>query len=236
MVRHSISVIFPVYNEEATLERGLSELIKFLDGCNLSTFEVVVIESGSTDSSAQIADGMAERWPCIRVIHEGRRNGFGAAVRLGYRSARMEWIWLVTPDLPFPLKSLETALPLLEEYDAILSYRLNASRRALRRVQSFVFNSLVKLMFGLRVRCVNSAFKLIRRRLVQDIDFQSRGWTIDTELIWVLQARGARIIEIPVELIERSQGVSKIAFSTSIFVIRELIQLRLGGRTGPGGL
>jgi hypothetical protein len=135
----------------------------------------------------------------------------------------------MTPDLPFRLESLHTALALpLEEYDAVLSYRLNASGSPLRRVQSMVFNVLVRSLFGLRARCVNGAFKLIRRSMIEDVEFYSRGWTIETELIWVLQNRGARIAEIPIDLIERKGGTSKISLLTPLSVIRQLIELRLG--------
>ena len=229
MEHPSISVVFPVSNEEAILEQGLRTLAVFLEGCGLTAFEVLVIESGSTDGSARIADRLAEQLPCVRVIHEGRRNGFGAAIQLGYRAARMDWIWLMTPDLPFALETLHAALALpLDQYDAVLSYRVNGSRNRLRRLQSVVFNQSVKLLFGLRVRCVNAAFKLIRRRLVEDVEFYSRGWTFETELVWTLQDRGARVVEVPISLIERTGGSSKIGVTTPFQVARDLVLLRFG--------
>jgi glycosyltransferase involved in cell wall biosynthesis len=229
MADPSISVVFPIYNEEAILEQGLRTLAGFLEGSGLSTFEVLVIESGSTDGSARIADRLAEQLSRVRVIHEGRRNGFGAAIQLGYRAAKMDWIWLMTPDLPFAPETLYAALALpLDQYDAVLSYRMNESRHPLRRVQSLVFNQSVKLLFGLRVRSVNGAFKLIRRRLVEDVEFHSRGWTFDTELVWTLQKLGARVAEVPISLIERTGGSSKIGLTTPFLVAGELVRLRLG--------
>ena len=229
MEHPSISVVFPVSNEEAVLEQGLRTLAVFLEGCGLPAFEILVIESGSTDGSARIADRLAAQLPCVRVIHEDRRNGFGAAIQLGYRAARMDWIWLMTPDLPFALETLHAALALpLDQFDAVLSYRVNQSRHPLRRLQSLVFNQSVKLLFGLPVRCVNAAFKLIRRRLVGDVEFHSRGWTFDTELVWTLQGRGARVYEIPISLIERTGGSSKIGLTTPLQVARDLVLLRFG--------
>jgi hypothetical protein len=91
-----------------------------------------------------------------------------------------------------------------------------------------VFNRSVKLLFGLRVRSVNAAFKLIRRRLVEDVEFHSRGWTFDTELVWTLQERGARVFEVPISLIERTGGSSKIGVTTPLQVARDLVVLRFG--------
>jgi hypothetical protein len=105
---------------------------------------------------------------------------------------------------------------------------VNGSRNRLRQLQSVVFNQSVKLLFGLRVRCVNAAFKLIRRRLVEDVEFYSRGWTFETELVWTLQDRGARVVEVPISLIERTGGSSKIGVTTPFQVARDLILLRSG--------
>jgi glycosyltransferase involved in cell wall biosynthesis len=222
----SLSVIVPVYNESTTVEQGLGALCDFLAVVDLSEFEVIVIESGSTDGTGEILDGFATQRPKIRVIHEGRRNGFGSAVQVGYRTARMEWIWLVTPDLPFPLEALCTALPLLDQYDAILSYRINDDRSPYRRLQSSCFNTLVKVLFGLQVKCVNSAFKLVRRSVVQSVDFLSSGWTIDTELIWLLERTALRFTEIPVRLTDRVGGASKISPRTALSVLHEILALR----------
>jgi glycosyltransferase involved in cell wall biosynthesis len=231
MTRPSISVVFPVYNEVEILEEGLRRLVQFLERRDLAAFEVLIVESGSTDGTSALADRMAGALPNVRVIHEERRNGFGAAIRLGYRNARMEWVWLMTPDLPFPLESLEHALSFnLDEYDAVLSYRINRWQSPRRRLQSWVFNSIARLLFGLRVRCVNSAFKLIRTSMVRDMEFRSRGWTFETELVWNLERRRARLAEIPIKLIEREGGVSKVGPGEPFRVVADLLRLRFGGK------
>lgn len=231
MTRPSISVVFPVYNEAEILEEGLRRLVQFLERRDLAAFEVLIVESGSTDGTAALADQMAGTLPNVRVIHEERRNGFGAAIQLGYRNARMDWVWLMTPDLPFPLESLEHALSLnLDQYDAVLSYRTNRWQSRMRRLQSSVFNAIARLLFGLRVRCVNSAFKLIRTSMVRDLDFRSRGWTFETELVWNLEKRGAQLAEIPIKLIEREGGVSKIGPGEPFRVVADMLRLRFGGK------
>src|SRR5262249_8557119 len=156
----------------------------------------------------RLADTLAARNPAVRVIHEGRRNGFGAALKLGYKEARMDWIWLVTPDLPFPLNLFPDAIPLLDRYDAVLSYRTEDDRTGFRKIQSACFNLLVKVAFGLRPRCINSAFKILPRDFVQGIALQSSGWTIDVELTYLLKKAGLSFTEIGTPLIERRAGQS----------------------------
>jgi dolichol-phosphate mannosyltransferase len=221
----SVSVIMPVYNEECSIEHGLSTVLNYLKSVPGCRFEVIIIESGSTDGTGGMVDALASRHREVRVIHEGRRNGFGNAIRLGYKEARMDWVWLITPDLPFPLAKFGESLPLLEQYDAVLSYRVDDPRGALRKLQSVIFNLLVRIGFGLRQKHINSAFKLLQRTFVQAVNFRSRGWTIDVEILWALKQQKARVIEIPVEIYDRTAGKSKIGMSTAGGVVKELFEL-----------
>jgi glycosyltransferase involved in cell wall biosynthesis len=221
----SFSVIMPVYNEGETLDAGVKEVLAALDQLPECVYELIIIESGSTDGTGQSADELARTCPQVRVIHEGRRNGFGAAVRLGYQAATMDWIWLVTPDIPFPLTALRDALPLLDRDNAIISYRVHDDRGWMRKLQSLIFNTLVRAAFGLRFRHINSAFKILPREFAQGIELRSRGWTVDAEIAWHLKQQGVRVTEIPVPLIDRTGGASKIGAGTGLRVFKELIWL-----------
>ena len=221
----SVSVIMPVYNEESSIEHGVAAVVDYLGSLPDCRFELIIIESGSTDATGAITDTIAAQRREVRVIHEGRRNGFGNAVRLGYREARMDWVWLITPDLPFPLEKFGEAVPLLRQYDAVLSYRVKDPRSSMRKFQSLVFNYLVRIAFGLKARHINSAFKILRRSFVQSFDFQSTGWTIDVEVLWGLKTQGARVIELPVELYDRTAGQSKIGMGTAVGVLKELFRI-----------
>lgn len=221
---HSFSVIMPVYNEAATLDAGVRAVLAYFDGLNIP-FEIIIIESGSSDDTGAKADEIARERPEVHVLHEGRRNGFGSAVRLGYQHAVMRWGWLITPDLPFPLRSLEEAIPLLDRYDAVLSYRAADNRSQYRKLQSVCFNRLVRTLFHVKARSINSAFKLLPVDLVRELHIRSRGWTIDAEIICILERRGVRYAEIGVPLHDRVAGASKIGFRTALRVVRELLEL-----------
>jgi glycosyltransferase involved in cell wall biosynthesis len=216
----------PVYNESECLAAGVRSVASYLEQLQMQ-HEIIIVESGSTDRTGEIADEISRELPSVRVIHEGRRNGFGSGLKIGYRACRFEWVWLVTPDLPFPLGTLEQALPLLSKCDAVLSYRSDDNRALPRRIQSFCFQKLVSQAFGLRLRCVNSAFKLIRGDFVRSMSLRSNGWTIDTELACLLVRSGCRCAEIGVPLTERSSGASKVTTVSAVNVLRDLARLWL---------
>ena len=221
----SLSVVMPVYNEVGLLADAVRQIHLHL-ARNFTDFEILLVESGSNDGSYELCDELAREASNVCVIHEGARNGFGSALKLGYRSASKEAVCLVTADIPFPLQTLEKAVPLLAQYDCILSYRSEDPRALSRRIQSIVYNLLVKTVLGLRVRHVNSAFKLFRTEMIRALPIESNGWFIDTEVVARLQQGNVRFTEIPVPLIERASGQSSITRGTQWTILREVFRFR----------
>jgi glycosyltransferase involved in cell wall biosynthesis len=207
--RHSITAIVPVYNEEAAVADAIAAIERFLDD-QFEDFEIVIVESGSTDGSGAVCDDMAARSSRIYVHHEGARNGFGSAVRAGFERSGKEWVWPLVVDMPFPLESMCVALPLMDTHDAVLSYRSTDPRGSYRRFQSAVFNLLSRSLLGVRVRHVNSAFKVVRTSVIRSLALKQRGWLLDAELIAGLERRGHAYAEIAVELSPRVVGRSTI--------------------------
>jgi glycosyltransferase involved in cell wall biosynthesis len=227
MSRHpSVSVVVPVYNEIELVETSVRAIDAFLAGEPLD-YEIIIIESGSTDGSGAVCDRLCETLPAVAVIHETQRNGLGSALRKGYAAATKDLVWLVTVDIPFPLKMLCEALPLITECDCVLSYRSRDDRGVLRQIQSWTYNALVKTVLGLPMRNVNSAFKLYRRSMLTSIPLTSNGWLLDAEALYWVTHHGYRYREIPVPLLERKGGASKIGPLDILWILRELIKFRL---------
>jgi dolichol-phosphate mannosyltransferase len=219
----SLSVIVPVYNEAQALEPALAGIDDYLRG-RWRDYEILVVESGSTDGTAEACDRLAARHPAVRVIHQSARRGFGSAMKVGYAEARKALVWLVTVDRPFPLEAIEQALPQLASHDCVLSYRAADPRPLPRRMQSWVYNTLVRVALGLPMRHVNSAFKVFKRDVGQSLAQAVRadGWFFDAELLYRIRQRGITWTEIPVPLIERGTGASSVGPLTFVWMLREL--------------
>lgn len=222
----SISAIVPVYNEAEHLRDWLEELHAHLTATGRD-FEIVVVESGSTDASGALCDAIASERPAMRVVHEGARRGFGSALRVGFAHATKDIVWIVPADLPYPLDALERGLEMIRKADVVLSYRAADHRGAFRRIQSLVFNGAVRVALGLRVRSINSAFKLYRREVIARCRLRERGWLIDAEILTELARQRARIREMPVPLVERrAGGRSSVRLRDAAIVLGQLLRLR----------
>lgn len=223
----------PVYNEAGLLPDAVDAVDRFLAGRSAWEHEIVIVESGSTDGTDVVADRLAAENRRVRVVHEGAKRGFGSALRLGYAHAHGEWVWLVTADLPFPLDAFDAAVPYTTTHDAVLSFRSRDDRSLARRTQSLVFNGLVKLVLRLPFRGINSAFKLLRTETIRRFPLSADGWLIDADVLYWLHRAGARCVEIPVALVNRSAGRSTIGLGTSLGVIGELVRFVRRTRRTP---
>jgi glycosyltransferase involved in cell wall biosynthesis len=221
----SLSVIIPVYNEIELVDRQVRRMDAFMVA-HVADHELIIIESGSTDGSGEACDRLARDMPRVRLVHEGARNGYGAAVRLGFAHATKDLLISIPVDLPFPLDVLPEGLRLIETADCVLSYRQVDDRPLFRRIQSRVYNGLIKIALGLPMQRVNSAFKLYRRDIIESMPLQSNGWFLDAEILYWIGVKKLRFREIPVLLPEREAGVSKVRLSDPFRVLRELFAFK----------
>jgi glycosyltransferase involved in cell wall biosynthesis len=229
---HTISAIVPVYNERAALPGAIRAIDQFIDA-HFADYELIIVESGSTDGTAEACDALPPLLPRVRVVHEGARNGFGSAVRTGIALAKKNWVWPIVVDLPFDLNVIVEALPHMDTCLAVISYRSEDPRSGYRRLQSVVFNTLARTLLRVRARHINSAFKVTNTALAQSLRLESRGWLFDAELILRLEQRGVRYAEIPVRLVDRTTGRSTIGPRAVVNAFFDLIRLALRSGRPP---
>jgi len=221
----SVTAIVPVYNEKQAIRYSIDKLYQFM-ASHLLDFEILIVESGSTDNTDKICEEISNRRAEVVVFHEERKNGFGSGLRLGVKNASKDYVWIVPVDLPFQLETLLDALELLDDYDCVLSYRAEDRRHFARKVQSFIYYMLCRVLLGIKVKSINSAFKFYRTELLKTFEIISNGWFIDAEIICRLQQLDAKIVEIPVDVLDRIHGTSKVGTFDSLGVIKEMLVFR----------
>jgi glycosyltransferase involved in cell wall biosynthesis len=229
----TLSLFFPMWNEEEMIERTVAaateigeELI--LAG-RIADYEIVIVDDASTDATPQIADRLAEADDRLRVVHHPENLKLGGSIRTGLAAATGDLVLYTDADMPFDLTQLHKALRLAEIYDAdiVSAYRHDRTGEGARRaVYSYVYNSLAKLLLRLRMRDVNFAFKLIRRRVLDHLELRSGGSFIDVELLAKSQRMGFHIIQFGVDYFPRARGTSTLSSPKVIIdIVREFAVL-----------
>jgi glycosyltransferase involved in cell wall biosynthesis len=235
---HSISFIVPVYNEEANIRDTLQTALAVIPRV-CPDFEIIVVESGSTDNSLQIIREEGAKNKNIVVSHQERKEGMGSALRAGYRLCTKEWIAHLEADLPFDLDDVAVASQYFEHYDFIRGYRTGSdgrpngwvySKGLLKTVVRLAFhhgyNFFVYRLFNLDIHDINFSFKLIRRSFIKKLDLRTNGWFIDTELVLELKKAGARFKEIPIRYSVRNKGRSSVTAVSPLPIMREALRYR----------
>lgn len=216
--RQSISLVVPLYNEEATISELTEKLNQYFSKLGI-TYEVILVESGSTDRSGEVCDELSKKYPSVKVIHEGARNGYGSGIRTGWSQAHYEIMTYVDSDSPCSLDYYAQALELLKnpEVDAVLGYRVGGRENFTRWFFSKGYNWLTKSVFGLwGVKDVNFTFKLFRKEMYNKINLQSKGWFIDVELLAELKKQKARWKQLPINYTPRTKGSSTVKINTKL--------------------
>lgn len=209
----SLSIVFPMYNEEAGIRRAVGAAREVLAQMTRD-HEIIVVDDASTDQTGAIAEELARCDPRIRVIHNERNRKLGGTLRAGFAAATKDLVLYTDADLPFDLQELPRAVRLLEhqEADLLSGYRFDRSLEGPRRaLYTFVYTLLIRALFGLPVKDVNFAFKLFRRSLLERFPLKSEGSFIDAELLIRARKAGAQIVQIGVDYFPRTRGVSTLA-------------------------
>lgn len=206
----SISVCFPVYNEEGNIERAVAEASAVLrELCD--TPEIVAVDDASTDRTPQILADLETRFPELRSIRLPRNTRFAGALARALKEARGDVLFYTDADCPVDFSEMGVALPLTRDADLVIGYRMDRHEGARRAVYSSGYNTLIRALFGLKIRDVNFAFKLFRREVIQSMDIRSRGSFIDAEILLEARKRGFRMREMGVIYRPRIAGESTLA-------------------------
>jgi glycosyltransferase involved in cell wall biosynthesis len=226
---NGLSFFFPALNEEhhvaAIVEEALSVLPRFADD-----LEVTVVDDGSSDRTGAIADELASRDSRVRVIHHEARRGYGGAVRSGLVAATRPWVFYTDGDRQFALEDLARLIAASDGADAVVGYREKRSDPARRLFVAWVYNHVIRLLFGGSWRDVDCAFKLFRRDVFERVPLErvrSNGAFFSPELLITLRRAGVRVRQVGVRHFPRTAGEPKGAPPRVIIrAIRDLLRLR----------
>lgn len=230
----SLTIFYPMWNEEATIGRAVEAAFEegdrlVADG-DVGRYDVLIIDDASTDATGAIADDLAARDPRVSVVHHPTNRKLGGSLKTGFAHATGELVLYTDADLPFDMAEVSKAVRLLRLYEAdiVSAYRFDRTGEGARRlVYSYVYNNLVQLLFGLRLRDMNFAFKLVRRSVLDHVELRSEGSFIDVELLARAQRMGFHIVQFGVDYFPRTRGISTLSSNAVIAaMVREMLSLR----------
>ena len=205
----SLSVFFPAYNDSGTIASLVITALRSASKLT-SNYEVIVVNDGSSDSTAQILDELVRVYPQLKVVTHHANRGYGGALRSGFAAASKDAIFYTDGDAQYDPAEMELLWPkMVEGVDLVNGYKISRSDPWHRVVIGRVYHHTVKLMFGLTVRDVDCDFRLLRRTIFERVTLEKNSGVICLEMMKKIQDAGFGITEVPVHHYHRVHGQSQ---------------------------
>lgn len=194
----SLTLVIPALNEEAVLRRVVDEVLSVVDGL-VKSYEVILINDGSTDATGAIMDELSRTRRSVRVLHNPSNLGLGACYQRGVREARCHYVMLLCGDGGLPASSLPKVFESIGRADIVVPYMPNLKqiKTALRYVLSATYTKLMNLLCGLRLNYYNG-LPVHRVDLLRRIEITSSGFGFQGEVLVKLLKSGCSYVEVPV--------------------------------------
>lgn len=229
-----LSVFFPMWNEQDYIERAIDaareECEELMAGGDITDYEIIVVDDASTDATPEIAARLAREDSRVKIVRHPENRKLGGSMKSGFSAATGDLVLYTDADLPFDMHDVHKAIRLLRYYDAdvVSAYRFDRTGEGyVRTVYSFFYNMMVRVLFGVRMRDINFAFKLCRTRIFENVSLKSEGSFIDAELVVKAQKYGYSVIQFGVDYFPRTRGVSTLSSpSVIVKILREARSLR----------
>jgi glycosyltransferase involved in cell wall biosynthesis len=232
----TISAVLPALNEEENIEVATRRMAEVLGSLPLKDWEVIIVDDGSTDGTGEIADGLAAEDPThVRVFHHSPNRGYAEALKTGFTGARHQLIFYTDSDNQFDVREIKNLLPLIEDADIVNGFRIYRFDPLTRLVLSWGFNLIVRIMFRIKVRDIDCAFKLFRREVFDKITIESKKFFVDAEVLAKARYFGFRTVEIGVRHYPRPAGRSTVRPSHVLSTLRELARIWINIYSKPRG-
>jgi glycosyltransferase involved in cell wall biosynthesis len=221
----SLSVVLPAFNEEENVERQVAAVDAVCRELRFDDWEILVVDDGSADRTRTVCEELRARFPKLKLLAHETNQGYAQALRTGFTSAAMPLVFYTDCDNQFDVREISILLPKIADHDIVCGFRIYRFDPFTRLVLSWGFNLLVRILFRIRVRDVDCAFKLFRREVFDKVHIESKKFFVDTEILAKASKVGLRMTEIGVRHYPRTAGHSTVRPSHIVSTLGEIASM-----------
>ena len=237
----ALTVVLPCYNEAERLPRTLQTLLAHLSAAP-GEVEVLVVDDGSTDATAEVAEAVAAVDERVRVLSHRPNRGKGFAVRTGMLAAEGERVVFTDADGSYSPSDLHRVVAALDQAPVAIGSRAGgAGGPVARRAASRIFNLAIRGALGLPFGDTQSGLKGFRRAAARQLFSQARvdGFAFDVEVLWLARQHGLEVAEVHVQALERQGSKVQVLADAlemlgQVWAVRQAATNRAYGGVGPG--
>jgi glycosyltransferase involved in cell wall biosynthesis len=225
-----LSVFFPAYNEEANIRQTVERAVEVLEKV-AKKWEIIVIDDGSKDKTGAIVKRLMKKEPRIRLVTHTPNRGYGASLKSGFYNSQYEWIAFTDADGQFDFSEITKFFEKQKQTgaDLVIGYYLKRAVPFYRIWGSKLWELAVFLLLGLKVKDIDCGFKLIRKKVIDEIPRleAERGPFISSELLIKAKKKGFKIVQLGVHHYPRRAGkATGASLKVVLSGLKDLIRLK----------
>jgi len=206
-----LSVFLPCYNEAENLPKTVKNVVANVSRV-ADEWELILVNDGSKDDTLAVAKNLAAKDRHIRIVNHPVNRGYGAAFKSGFYNAKYAWISFIDADGQFDFSEIDNFIKTQKKTgaDLVIGYYRQRQVSFVRKLNSFTWQLIVFLLFGLRVRDIDCGFKLVSKKVIDTIPKleSERGAFISSEFLIKAKKAGYKIEQIPVHHYPRKAGAA----------------------------
>lgn len=209
MQSSAVTVIIPAYNEEKTIGHVIAETISIMDGLNVP-YEIIVVDDGSTDKTGLIASSHK-----ATVLSNAKNYGKGYSLRRALAQAQGDIIVTIDSDGEHKPKEIPDLInPLFNGTDIVSGSRFLGGKREtttkLNQIGNYFFNIAIMIVTGKLITDSQTGFRAIKRNVLEQLNLESDGYEIETEITVKSLRNGFTFKELPITVEKRKYSISKL--------------------------
>lgn len=205
----SVSAFFPAYNDAGTIASMVVTADRTLRQIT-DDYEVIVVNDGSPDHTADVLADLQTRYPKLRVVTHQKNRGYGGALRTGFASATKDLICYTDGDAQYDPREFAVLIEhLRDDVDIVQGYKIQRHDPLHRIIIGKLYHTIVRTMFGLPIRDVDCDLRLIRKHVFDTVVLTRDSGVICVEMMTKIAQSGFRIREVPVHHYHRAYGQSQ---------------------------
>lgn len=204
---NSLSVFFPMYNEEKNVEPVVEQCMKVFPSV-AKKFEIILVNDGSIDKTKQEGQRMSKKYKQVRVADQPNM-GYGGAVKRGFKEARYEWVFFSDGDLQFDLSEIHKFIKHTKDNDLVIGYRNQRAEGLKRKTIADMLKIWNRMLLGFPVfiKDIDCAFKLIKKDVIENVgELQTDGAMLTTEFLLKAHKLGYNLEQVGVNHYKRQWG------------------------------
>lgn len=216
--KYSLSIFFPCYNDAGTIgslvmaaDTVAHELV---DDC-----EIIVVDDGSQDNSRELLLELTKKYPRLVLVFHETNKGYGAALRSGFAQAKKELVFYTDGDGQYDVYDLRKLFRVMQDgVDVVNGYKIARNDPLNRVIIGVIYLKIMRLLFNFHVRDVDCDFRLLRRRIFENITLNHNSGVICLEMVKKIELAGYRFADFPVHHYHRTYGRSQFFNFKRLFV------------------